>query len=338
MKKNRTLLIILLAIVAVTAYFFFRKTSGTIDEGLRDFAFKDTASISKIFLADRTGAQVTLEKKGPGNWMLSDGSEARNDAMNSLLVTIRDVSVRSPVSKAAYNNVVRAIATKGAKIEIYTNAGLAKTYYIGGPTQDQMGTFMHLEGSSVPFVTHIPGFNGYLTPRYITKLSEWKTKRIFRYKPSEITELTAYDREIPGYHIRIVKDQNGDFTVTDSSGKPAENISQDKVVSYFKFFGSINYESEETSLSSVQRDSMLNTPPFRRIAIKSIDGRDRSLLIWKRPQTASTTNKTNASGMPFPYDIDRMTARLEGDTALIVIQYYVFDKLFRKPADFQLKQ
>lgn len=337
MKKNRTLLILLLLLVAVTAYFVVRKDSGTIDEELRDFAFKDTASITRLFLTDRTGAQVTLERKGPGKWMLSDGAEVRNDAVNSLLTAICDVSVRSPVAKAAYNNVVKAIATKAVKIEIYTAAGLVKTYYVGGPTQDQMGTFMHLEGSSVPFVTHIPGFNGYLTPRYITKVSDWKTRRIFKYEAADIASLTAIDKDMPGYYIRIEKGKDGNYALFDSSGKAVENISQDKVISYFRMYQMVNFESEETSLTASQRDSVLNSVPFRFISVTTTDGKTRSISLWKRPQTPSTTNKTNSAGDPFPYDIDRMTARMEGDTAVIVVQYFMLDKLFRKPTDFQLK-
>jgi hypothetical protein len=338
MKKNRVLLVVLLALVAITAYFVIRKSTGTIDEELRDFAYKDTAAITKIFLADRTGAQVTLERKGPGYWILSDGSEARNDAVNGLLTAISEVSVRSPVAKAAYNNVVKAIATKATKVELYTAEGLVKTYYVGGPTQDQMGTFMHLEGSSVPFVTHIPGFNGYLTPRYITSTAEWKTKRVFRFDPKEIISITAIDHEIPGYHIRIDKGTDDQYALMDSVGVALKNVSQDKIASYFQFFANVNYESEESSLNASQRDSLVHSPPYRFLSVTSRDGRTRAITIWKRPQTGTTTNKTNASGEPFPYDIDRMTARMEGDTALIVVQYFVFDKLFRKPSDFIQKQ
>lgn len=212
MKKNRLLIVVVLVLISITAYFVLTNNKGTIDKELSDFAFKDTAAITKVFLADRTGAQATIIRKDVGYWELSDGSEVRMDAVNGLLTCIKEVGVRSPVAKAAYNNVVKAIATKGTKVEIYTAQGLVKTYYVGGPTQDQMGTFMHLEGSSVPFVTHIPGFNGYLTPRYITKLSDWKTRRIFKYDAGQVKTLTAVDRERPGLEIRLENDGKGNYS------------------------------------------------------------------------------------------------------------------------------
>jgi hypothetical protein len=45
---------------------------------------------------------------------------------------------------------MKAIAAKGIKVEIYTAEGLSKTIYVGGPTQDQLGTFMYLENSDSP--------------------------------------------------------------------------------------------------------------------------------------------------------------------------------------------
>jgi len=334
MKKNRNILLVLLLLIAVTAYFLINKKSGTLERELSDFAYRDTGAVSRIFLADRTGKQVAINRKGPGDWVLDDGSEARNDAVNALLDVIRNIGIRSPVAKAAYNNVVKAIATKGIKIEIYKGADKVKTYYVGGPTQDQMGTFMYLDGSSVPFVTQIPGFNGYLTPRFITNSSDWKTHRLFRYTPGAIQTLAAVDKEVKGYYIKLEADGKGDYILYDSNGKKVEPVSQDKITSYLQFYESINYEMEETSISPDQRDSLLKTIPYREISITGMDGLNKRIELWRRPITPSTTHKTNASGDPFAYDIDRMTARFNNDTALVVVQFFVFDKLFRKPADF----
>ena len=64
------------------------------------------------------------------------------------------------------------------------------------------------------------------------------------------------------------------------------------------------------------------------------DGTSTSIDIWRRPQTNSTVNKANEAGQPYPFDIDRMTARIGNDTNLVVIQYFSFEKLFRKTSDF----
>ena len=68
--------------------------------------------------------------------------------------------MRSPVPKAAFNNVIKQIATSGTKVEIYQGKDKpSKTYYIGGATLDHQGTYMILETegvkSSVPFIMYI---------------------------------------------------------------------------------------------------------------------------------------------------------------------------------------
>src|ERR1700722_274451 len=120
MKKNRTSLIVflLLAIAAVVLIMTNRKS--TIKDALKDFAIKDTASITKIFMTDKTPSQVTLTKQAPGQWTVNGKFAVRNDAVNTLLETIALIDVRAPVAKSAYNTVVKTLSSSGMKVEIYS--------------------------------------------------------------------------------------------------------------------------------------------------------------------------------------------------------------------------
>ena len=64
--KTKQLTIIVIILAAVAALFLFREKFGTVRSELKDFAVKDTASIDKIFLADKSGHEITLERKGKG--------------------------------------------------------------------------------------------------------------------------------------------------------------------------------------------------------------------------------------------------------------------------------
>lgn len=336
MKKNLIYLILFLVLSAIAYFYVFRNTGTTLDKELSDFSVKDTGKVVKVFMADKSGAQVILERQSAGEWTVNGSHEARPDAIRTLLETLRMVDVRSPVARSAYNNVIKQLASNAIKVEVYDDEGSLITYYVGGPTQDQLGTFMLIEGSDVPFVTHIPGFDGYLTPRYIVKESDWRTKRVFNLAPSEINRVSALDRSREGYHIIIEKLDDGNFSVKDGSGNTLQGISDDKVMNYLSFYSFINFEMNESTLSSEQLDSLTTTTPFRELSLTASDGNDTNIEFWRRPITASTVHKTNAAGKEFPFDVDRMVARLNGDTALIVVQYYTFDKLFRSPADFLL--
>ena len=67
MKKNKVLLIVLALMLAATGYFVYTYKGSTINKELSDFAVDDTASINKIFLADKDGKQITLTKQHPAS-------------------------------------------------------------------------------------------------------------------------------------------------------------------------------------------------------------------------------------------------------------------------------
>ena len=197
MKKNRLTIIVFIALAAVASWLWLNRSSSTIKGVLRDFAFADTAAVDKIFLADKDGRQVTLVRKDDNSWTVNNKFIARKDAIDNLLYTIKAVEVRSPVGKNLYNNTMKLMSAKSVKVEIYANGELAKTYYVGHPTMDNLGTFMYLEGSTVPFITHIPGFNGFLSTRYFASEAEWRDKSIFRFDPRKIVKVEVVDYKRP---------------------------------------------------------------------------------------------------------------------------------------------
>lgn len=335
MKKNRNLLIISLLLLAVVSYFLYDAQKGNLNEELREFAYQDTAGITRIFLADKSGKQITLDRKSADEWTVNGKYWARPDAVNLLLQTIHDVEVWSPVGKKAYNNIIKSIAAKGVKVEIFADGSKVKTYYVGGPTPDQMGTYMYMENSSVPFITSIAGFNGYLTPRYITERTDWVVKNVFRLKEGELVSLSVADRERAGHAFRIEKPQGAsDYLLFDGFEQPVGNISQDKIIDYLQGYSALNFEGLEKGLIPNQRDSMRATTPFRTIVLVKADGDTTRIDLWRRPVTVQTSNM-NMEGNTYSFDIDRMTGAMNRDTSLILVQYFSFERLFLKPSDFQ---
>lgn len=337
MRKNRILIIVLGLLSCALIYYVYNNRYSTMSMELRDFAFKDTASLKRIFLADKSGKQVTLDRRSSEEWVVNGKHWARPDAIKMLLQTIHDVEVWSPVGKKAYNNIIKSIAAKGVKVELYTSEGKVKTYYVGGPTPDQIGTYMYLENSSVPFITNIAGFDGYLTPRYITDRVEWIVKNVFRLEEGELNSLIVVDRERAGYAFRVEKDiSSGDYMLFDGYEKPISNVSQDKIIDYLSKYQMLNFEGLEKSLMPSQRDSLRARNPFRTIVMVKNNGDTSRIDLWRRPLTTQTVNLSMEDGTPFPYDIDRMTATLNKDTSLVIVQYFSFERLFLKPSDFQV--
>src|ERR1041384_7907365 len=108
MKNKSSLIVITLLtlLCAVSFWLYKNKTSGsTVDKDARNFKVEDTASITKIFMADKNNHSITLERTKNG-WVTTHGYRARPDAVNLLLYTMKTLDVKSPVSKNAKKGVI----------------------------------------------------------------------------------------------------------------------------------------------------------------------------------------------------------------------------------------
>ena len=64
-KKNILILAITIILLIIAAFLVIRQSSGTFGGGMKDFAVTDTASITKVFLADKNNNTILLERKAP---------------------------------------------------------------------------------------------------------------------------------------------------------------------------------------------------------------------------------------------------------------------------------
>lgn len=332
MSKNKLLLLVALVLITFLGYFLITNNNGTIKKELRDFSVADTASIDKVFFADKSGHRSLLKRVGKGQWTVNDKYPARQDAVNTLLTTICRIEVRSPVGKAAYQNVMKTLSSNGVKVEIYSKDKKIKTYYVGDATADMMGTFMYLENSTVPFVIHIPGFNGFLTPRYFADARQWRSQVIFNYGEGEIKKIVAINNLEPEKSFRVEK--AGDsylYFCPENATRPSE-IFQSQLAAYLAKYQLIGFERVTYDLDTIFRDSLLKTQPIRILDVESVKGKRDRIAMYRKPVAEGTlTSIDQNTGQLHEFDVDKMYATWNNDLEMIVVQYYVFDKLFKRP-------
>ncbi len=324
MKKSNLYLIIAVVLLAIVAIILVsRQDKSSIKPELRDFAVKDTASIDKIFMVNKANEQVLLTRDGH-HWMVNGKFVVRQDAIDVLLKTINRVRVKAPVSKTALDNVVKMMATRNTKVEIYSGGKLKKTIYIGGPTQDQMGTFMMLEGSSVPFVVSVPGFVGYLSPRFFIDEKEWRSPNIFLYDFEDIAEIKSINNNDPKQSF-VISQSNGKFSIRGLDGRSMTPAMDTLAVKFFiSNFERVASEFFVDDLEKSVRDSLDAATPFRVLSVTDKAGKTTTVEAHKRKPYGQTDPE-----VPNPeWDNERMYAKVN-DTHWVVIQYFVFDLLFR---------
>ncbi len=334
MKNNKVLIVLAIILITVAAFFYIKRNNvkqGTIDdmEGAKsDFAIKDTASINKIFITDAKGQSVTLTKS-ENTWVVDGKYMARPDNIRLLMKTFSRIDVRSPVPKAAFNNVVKQIATSATKVEIYQGADKpSKIYYVGGATLDHQGTYMILETegvkSSVPFIMYIPGNYAYLTTRFFTNPQQWRDAVVFRYLPEEIKSIEINYFETPDESFTINNNDNNYTISAIGSSEAISNIKSDMFKEYIEKYQKIYYEMIDEESPQEKIDSIVNSPPFMSIEVKDFIGGNNKIVIYHMPNYREVINAETAE--IHPYDVDRMYAYLN-DELFIYIQFATFDHI-----------
>ena len=334
MKKKRSFLfpVILLCLVGISLYLFFgkSKTSAIDHADARNFKYPDTASITKIFIADKEGNKAAVERSKSG-WMVNGKYPCRAEAILNLLEVIKNVEVSMPVPKEARNTVIKYLASSALKVEIYKGDELVKQYYVGHETDDSEGSYMLLtdvesgKNYEEPFACFIPGFKGFLQPRYIAKENEWRDRVVVNYIPPQMKSIQVHNYEAPAdssFSIELVN--SGTFRLRNGSGKelPFDGA---KMRQYLMYFQNISYEVLMTGRNKKLQDSLQAVKPFFTIDVTTTNGfKTDSYRFFRKAFTGEVNPEL---GVKYEYDPDRLYLNFDNGKEWALVQYFVFGKL-----------
>lgn len=332
MKKSSLITIgVLIALIGISVYVFKNKNkTSTIDLEASNFKTQDTASIDKIFLADKNGKTVTLERTNKG-WQLNGQYNVRPDLITTLLYTMKMIEIKSPVSKASKENVLKIMVANSTKVEVYSRGEKIKQYFVGHTTQDHLGTYMVLTNLETgdnyedPFITHIPGFEGYLSTRYSANYLDWKGTMVINYRPPQIKQIKLDLHEIPDSSFVIDLFSMQRFGLKSGKGT-ALQFEEDKVKQYIAYFQNL---SCEISLEKKDRliDSLTTSAkPFATLTITDRNEETNTCEFYHKQPVAS---KNAQYGVDYKYDPDRIFIRYNKGEDFALAQYFVFGKVLQ---------
>lgn len=339
-KKQTLLLFIILLLLGLITLIGYRMSwqSGT---AFSEFAVTDTANITQIVLTDRENNQVTLERMGPGQWRLNKKYDANQVVVESLLRTLYNVEVKGLVPKSARNTVISDMAAKNTLVQIYQRVPrlkmgrmkffyrvkVSKSYYIGGPTQDHLGTYMMLEGSDKAYITFVPGQNAFLSLRYSTREGDWRDHTIVALT---IQQIKSIDVEIPGRpdeSYKILKTGEKSFEMFQYYNKPVTiPLDTIRVLDFMASFRNLKYEGLINDMEKERRDSIIHSVPMQTITIEAIDGGKYTITTFRRKSPYEYDEVTQKETI---WDRDRLYALINDGKDLTLCQFYVFDDVLK---------
>jgi len=341
MKRKTLIVLVLLVVLAAIAFYLVRSGAGlsTVDKADRNFQVKDTASITKIFIANKQGHSSTITREKDG-WYVNQKYRCRSESILNILEAIRLMEVKMPVPKAAKENVIRFMSSNAVKVEIYEGDDKIKQYYIGHEPADSEGSYMVLskndeENYPDPYVVFIPGFKGYLQPRFITHENEWRDRLVLNYTPPQLKEIkvTYFDQSIDS-SFRIEFIDQSHFKLKNKEGIEMP-FDMGKMRQYLIYFQNVSYESLLSAESSRLLDSLSASQAFASIEIIEKNQSNHMYRFFRKAYTGEVNQEL---GVVFEYDPDRLFLNFDNNKEWALIQYFVFGKLlitydyFRPPS------
>jgi hypothetical protein len=339
-KRARILLVIFIIVIIPSIMVIMKNHSKTLSGKDTDFAIGDTGCVDKIFIANKVGGKVTLERKAGQGWMVNGKHPARLDDIQLLLETFRNIQVRYPAPQEAQENLIKRMAAKAVKCEIYCRGELARIWYVGSETQDLRGTYCLLQdpNSEKPFETvyvlEIPGFIGVITPRFFTDESSWREKKVLALLPTQIKNVTLNLAGQPDSSFSIDVKGLHDFSVRTLSGKSIAPFDTLAVQQYLSYFMALYVETWATDSKDREIDSVKRTNHFMELTVTDAQNRVENFKFYHKPPLPK--NEV-IEGVKMPYDPENMYMRLRGDREFARVLVYTWGKLFQSSAYFRPK-
>lgn len=343
MKKSRVIILIIIILVVFSALAFFSYSSGTYKDKIKDFAVKDTATVTRIFLANKFNNTVLLEREPFGGvWTLNKTHEASKSLVNLFLETILRIRVKNPVPQKSIDFIFTRMSANAVKVEIYEQCyridfwgikwfpheKMTKCYYVGDPTQDNLGTFMLMDGAETPFVVYLPGFRGFVSSRYLVSEQDWRSRKMFNFNAQDIKSVSLEYPDQPENSFSVGVDEIGKihFNTFETIYQP-KTVDTLKIVNFLNSFKNISCESIlNYSMDSLRMDSIIQTAPERILTITPKNG--ETLILKTFPMISDINNINENTGQPVK-NLDNFYIYTDkGD--FLTAQYFVFDKILRK--------
>jgi len=357
MKKQKVYFIIacLLAILSILAIVYkkggFQK-SANAQKISTAFAIKDTATITRIFMADMYGNKVLLTKEG-GGWVVDNYKPAAVHRVHDLLITLTAIRIKQPIANISQRHIIESLTVNSTKVQVYETKPLfnlfrrpffkrerlIKTYFLGDATQNNLGSYALLEGMSEPYIIYRPGFRGYITPQFSPDPVDWYSQRIFETKLTRIQNASFIDIEQPENSFFVEKSGPRSFTLFDAYKNVVLDYDTTLIINMLSEFRERNYEMFLHKISQSLKDSIIQSNLFKIISVTDVDNQTITMKLYHQIDEGELyQDGTLIDEMYQEFNRDRCYATINENTdELFTVQFFHFDRQIQ-PLSYFLKK
>ena len=347
MKKNRLAIIITSLLIVIAAVLLWNNRYLTSLRGdAYDFTVRDTASVTRLFFADKSGNHVLLSRTDEG-WKVNEKYDAQPKMVNNMLYTLDKMRIKMPVSLASHDNVITRMAGTNTKVEVYQivprinlfnkvklfpHEKLTKVFYIGDVTQDNSGTYVLKEGADKAYIVHLHGFRGFISSRFSANQEDWRDHKIISENISNIASVKLEFNNDP--ENSFILNENGRYKYEMKRLNDESNVNIDtvRVLNLLTSFSDVRFEAFLTDITKERRDSIINSPYQERLTLVTKDGRQEVVRTYTMRIDASAFGFTEND---WDDDPDHKYAYIENSDELVMIQDFAFGKILHPASHYE---
>ena len=318
--RNKKIFFISIVIILLFCLFFIEENK-TSSFNTELFSVTDTLSINKIIMSDRYDNEIELRRNN-NQWIVNDSYLVRNDAIKTLLSTLKNIRIKNLLSNEIEKNIEKQISTLGVGVIIYNNNKKINSFIVGPSTRDHLGTYVYHFKTKKTYSTHIPGFNGFLSPRFgiqanRIEINNWRNPTLINYQPNLIDSIFSYNFSNSAKSFKLIcgKENN----IKNYQNEIIKDVNFGTLNLFLNSFTNLNVEKY---LNDTLKNNLNN--PSKKLIIYSKNNIDSLVFYTINSEQDDDTND---------YNIKRKIA-IKNNEDICLVQDYVFNKVLINIDDF----
>jgi hypothetical protein len=338
MKKGTLILLFVVIGLGIVSIVLMRKPWSNSTRSSEMFAVKDTSKVTRVFLADKAGSSLLLQRNSDNTWNANKSVLVDHTKINLLLTTLHDLQMKIPVAASMHNTAMAILGSSGIKCEVYAGDEIVKVIYIGSETPDKEGTFMILEGEDQPYIVQQPGFIGFLTPRFNTDEIKWRSKLIFNVAKKDIEEITITYPNAPQESFVLnakVAQQQGFIQDIKGNLVRTDTLKTNLLLNAFEQLYAEGFYDEKV-FTKAERDSVFAQPAFVKIQLRLSNGELQQLSLFEKPIGEKTKDRYDENNVERSIDPEKFFAKVGEQDLAASVQEFAFRRILKKKSDLQL--
>ena len=295
MNKKILRPIIIIIIVLASLILLWKNLNQTSEWDSKLFSINNPQSIDKVTFIPNDESQRTLTLYKEDNiWFVKNdlgNFKADTNSVKQLIFWLMPkLRIQRPTTDEQSKFVNRQLTQFATKATFYAKGTEVQSIFVGGPTQDQLATYMFKEGTDRPCLVEIQNFNGYATPYFNTNINLWRTSQLLEVEPEDIQELAIEWPQNPEWNYKILN-QDSKSPQLFYKNQTVSNANSSLLTGYLLLCSSFSRETGDIAginRDISRKDSVINSSAIVKFNYILKNQKSISISIFDNPNYEDT--------------------------------------------------